>query len=53
MLIPPLLRAARRAARRRAARRLGLGDAAASAGRVALVTLALAAALALRPRRPR
>jgi hypothetical protein len=48
-----LLRAAGRSARRRALRRLGAGDAVASAGRVALVTLALAAALALRTHRPR
>jgi hypothetical protein len=52
MLIP-LLRTAGGSARRRALRRLGAGDAVASAGRVALVTLALAAALALRTHRPR
>jgi hypothetical protein len=53
MLISPLLRAAGRCARRRALRRLGVADAVASAGRVALVTLVLAAMLALRMQRPR
>ena len=52
MLIP-LLRATGRSARRRALRRLGVGDAVASAGRVALVTLVLAASLALRTHHPR
>jgi len=53
MLISPLVRAAGRAVRRRALRRLAVGDAVASAGRVALVTLAIAAALALCLHRPR
>ena len=53
MLISPLMRAAVHAARRRALRRLGVGDGVASAGRVALVTLVLAAALALCLHRPR
>jgi hypothetical protein len=48
-----LLLAAGRSVRRRALRRLGAYEAVASAGRVALVTLALAAALALRTHRPR
>ena len=56
MLIP-LLRAAGRSARWRALDRLGAGDAVASAGRVALVTLAVVSAAAWRssrwPSRPR
>jgi hypothetical protein len=53
MLLLPLLRVAGRSGRRRAMRRLGVGDGVASAGRVALVTLVLAAALALCTQRPR
>jgi hypothetical protein len=52
MLIP-LLRVAGRSAWRRVLRRLGAGDAVASAGRVALITLVLVAALTLRTYRPR